>query len=151
MKTLLENRQARHNFFITDTMLAGLKLEGWEVKSIRAGRANFNGGGAFVRFDSNGEAWLDAMTITPLKESSMGLLAPRNPARARKLLMKRSELAKLASKVAQRGMTVVPLAVVDGHHFKLQIGLAKGKKLHDKRETTKERDMARSAAREMAC
>lgn len=146
MKAFLENRQARHNFFIDDTLTAGLKLEGWEVKAIRAGRANFNGGGAFIRFN-NGEAWLDAMTITPLPQAHQGLLDERKPGRARKLLLTRAELTKLGRRVAERGFTVVPLAVMDGRTFKLQIGLAKGKKLHDKRETIKARDLSRAAAR----
>lgn len=146
MKALLENRQARHNYFIEDTLTAGIKLEGWEVKAIRAGRANFNGGGAFIRF-KDGEAWIDAMTITPLPQAHAGLLEERNPGRARKLLLNRSELTKLGRKVAQRGYTVVPLAVLDGRCFKLQIGLAKGKQLHDKRETLKSRDLDRAAAR----
>lgn len=146
MKTLLENRQARHNYFIDDTMTAGLKLEGWEVKAIRAGRANFNGGGAFIRF-TGGEAWLEAMTITPLRESNFGLLEERKPNRERKLLLKRSELDKLGKRVAERGYTIVPLAVLDGRHFKLQIGIAKGKKQHDKRETLKQRDLIRALAR----
>lgn len=146
MEVLLENRQARHNFVIEDTLTAGLKLEGWEVKAIRAGRANFNGGGAFVRF-TGGEAWVDAMTITPLPQAHQGLLAERNPARARKLLLNRAELKKLGRRVAERGYTVVPLAVLNGHHFKLQIGLAKGKKLHDKREALKTRDLERAASR----
>jgi SsrA-binding protein len=149
MKTLLENRQARHNYFIADTLMAGLKLEGWEVKAIRAGRANFNGGNAFIRFHG-GEAWLESMTITPLPQSSLGMLEPRLPARARKLLLNRSELTKLGKRVAQSGYTIVPLAVIDGRHFKLQIGLAKGKKQHDKRETLKERDQERAMARETA-
>lgn len=146
MKTLLENRQARHNYFIDDTMTAGLKLEGWEVKAIRAGRANFNGGGAFIRF-TGGEAWLEAMTITPLREANFGLLEERKPNRERKLLLKRSELDKLGKRVAERGYTIVPLAVLDGRHFKLQIGIAKGKKQHDKRETLKQRDLIRALAR----
>lgn len=149
MSTLLENRQARHNYFIGDTLTAGIKLEGWEVKSIREGRANFNGGNAFIRIHG-GEAFLEAMTITPSVRTNLGLLSPRDPARSRKLLLKRSELDKLTKKVTQAGYTVVPLALVDGHCFKLKIGIAKGKKQHDKREATKERDLARSMAREMA-
>lgn len=146
MKPLLENRQARHNFFIEETFVAGLKLEGWEVKAILAGRANFNGGGAHVRF-KEGEAWLDAMTITPMAQANLGLLAERDPARPRKLLLKKAELRKLSKRIAERGYTVVPLAILPGHKFKLEIGLAKGKKLHDKRETIKSRDLQRAAAR----
>lgn len=146
MSITVENRQARHNYFIEDTLRAGLKLEGWEVKAIRAGRANFNGGGAHIKL-RNGEAWLESMTITPLPQAHAGLLAERNPGRPRKLLLKTSELAKLVRRVDERGYTVVPLRLTEDRFFKLEIGVAKGKKLHDKRETIKARDLDRAAAR----
>lgn len=149
MKTLLENRQARHLYFIEDTLEAGLVLEGWEVKAILAGRANFNGGGSFIKL-IDGEAWLEAMTITPLPEASLGLLAERPAARRRKLLLSAAELTKLGRKVAERGYTIVPLAVVRKRKLKLEIGLAKGKRLPDKRDTLKQRDLERAAAREVA-
>ena len=120
MTTILENRQARHLYSIEESMEAGLVLEGWEVKAILAGRANFNGGGAFVRVE-NGEAWLEAMTITPLPMANQGLLAQLTPGRARKLLLHASELTKLSRRVAERGYTVVPLAVVRGRKLKLTI------------------------------
>lgn len=145
--TVLENRQARHLYFIEDTFTAGMVLEGWEVKSILSGRANFNGGGAFIKF-IGGEAWLEAMTITPLASTSQGLLVSRQPNRARKLLLTRAELNKLQDKVVKRGYTVVPLAVERDRKLKLVLGLAKGKKQHDKRETIKARDLTRSLARE---
>lgn len=146
-KVVLENRQARHLYFIEDTFTAGMVLEGWEVKSILSGRANFNGGGAFIKF-INGEAWLEAMTITPLASTTQGLLVSRQPSRARKLLLTRAELNKLQDKVVKRGYTVVPLAVERDRKLKLVLGLAKGKKQHDKRETIKARDLSRSLARE---
>ncbi|MEX3983962.1 SsrA-binding protein SmpB [Paraburkholderia sp. EG287A] len=146
MSTVIENRQARHLYFVEDTLEAGLVLEGWEVKAILGGRANFNGGGAFIRF-IDGEAFIDAMTITPLLEHHQGLLASRQPNRLRKLLLTKAELAKLGRKVAERGYTVVPLAVVRRRQLKLVIGLARGKKQHDKRETIKQRDQARAHAR----
>lgn len=149
MTTILENRQARHLYFIQETLEAGLVLEGWEVKAILAGRANFNGGGAFIRL-TGGEAWLDAMTISPLPTANQGLLARHDPARARKLLLKSSELAKLSRKVAERGYTVVPLEVIRGKKLKLKIGLAKGKNMADKRETLKKRDAEREIQRGLA-
>jgi len=149
MTTLLENRQARHLYSIETTYEAGLVLEGWEVKAILAGRANFNGGGAFIRM-TGGEAWLEAMTITPLATSAQGLLAQHQPSRARKLLLSREELDKLAKKVAERGYTIVPLEVINGRKFKLKIGLAKGKNVADKRDTIKKRDQARDLQRELA-
>lgn len=146
MTTVIENRQARHLFAIEDTLEAGLVLEGWEVKAILGGRANFNGGGAFIRF-VDGEAFIDAMTITPLLEHHQGLLAQRQPNRLRKLLLTKQELTKLGRKVAERGYTVVPLAVVRRRQLKLVIGLARGKKQHDKRETIKQRDLSRAQVR----
>lgn len=147
--TILENRQARHLYAIEDSYEAGLVLEGWEVKAILAGRANFNGGGAFIRLTA-GEAWLEAMTITPLPASNKGLLAPMQPGRARKLLLRGAELEKLSRKVAERGYTVVPLSVERGRKLKLVIGLAKGKNHADKRDTIKQRDLTREVQRELA-
>lgn len=145
---ILENRQARHLYHIEDSFEAGLVLEGWEVKAILGGRANFNGGGAYVRL-LTGEAWLESMTITPQVETNQGLLVSRVPGRARKLLLKRQELDKLSKKVIERGYTLVPLAVTRGRKLKLQIGLAKGRKQADKRQALKERDLGRAAEREM--
>ena len=149
MATLLENRQARHLYAIEDTLEAGLVLEGWEVKAILAGRANFNGGGAFVRL-KDGEAWLEAMTITPLPSANKGLLLDAQPSRARKLLLNKAELNKLGRKVAERGYTVVPLEVTRERRLKLTIGLAKGKNHADKRETIKQRDQVRELQRELS-
>ncbi len=146
---LLENRQAYHSYRVEDTLEAGLVLEGWEVKAILAGRANFNGGGAFIRI-ADGEAWLDSMTITPTVEADKGLLVSLQPNRARKLLLTRHELDKLSAKVAQKGYTVVPLELVRRRKFKLKIGLAKGKTHADKRETIKTRDQQREVQREFA-
>lgn len=148
VRTVVDNRQARHLFTIEDTFEAGLILEGWEVKSILAGRANFNGGAAFIKL-INGEAFLDALTITPQATSALGLLAVREPNRLRKLLLNKSELVKLERRVKERGYTVVPLALTLNGKLKLTIGLAKGKKLADKRETLKQRDIARDTARDL--
>lgn len=142
MDVIAQNRQARHNYFIEDTFLAGMVLEGWEVKAILAGRANFGAGGAYVRLMA-GEAFLEGFSITPLPQATLGLLAERLPARSRKLLLSRAELNKLARNVIKQGYTIVPLAVQRNKKLKLEIGLARGKKQHDKRETIKARDLAR--------
>jgi SsrA-binding protein len=147
-RTVVDNRQARHLFFIEDTFEAGLILQGWEVKSILAGQANFNGGSAFIKL-INGEAFIDALTITPLPTTNVGMLVDRQPNRLRKLLLNKSELNKLDRRVKERGYTVVPLALTLNGKLKLQVGLAKGKKLHDKRDTLKQRDVGRDIARAM--
>lgn len=147
-RTVVDNRQARHLYFIEDTFEAGLKLEGWEVKAILSGQATFNGGSAFVRL-KDGEAFLDALTITPLPQARMGLLQDMQPNRLRKLLLRRTELTKLERRVAERGYTLVPLALTYNGKLKLQLGLAKGKKLADKRDTVKDRDLQRETAREL--
>lgn len=148
LRTVVDNRQARFLYQIEDTFTAGLVLEGWEVKSILAGQANFNGGGAFIRL-KDGEAFIDTMTITPLPQALKGLLQALDPNRPRKLLLKRAEIDKLNRRVAERGFTVVPLALTYNGKLKLEIGVAKGKKLADKRESVKQRDGQRELAREI--
>jgi SsrA-binding protein len=148
IKVLAENRQALHLYHIEDTFEAGLMLEGWEVKAILAGQANFNGVAAYVKLQG-GEAFIDSLTITPQPQYVKGLLAELQPSRARKLLLHKSELSKLQRRVAERGYTVVPLSIVQNGKLKLNIGLAKGKKLADKRETLKDRDQARDMQREL--
>lgn len=137
------NRRARHDYFIEDTFEAGLALEGWEVKSLRAGNAQLTEAYVNVR---NGEAWLVGAHFAPLKTVSTHITA--DPTRARKLLLHRLELDRLIGKVERKGNTLVPL---DLHwskgRAKLEIGLAKGKKQHDKRATSKERDWQRQKAR----
>lgn len=147
-RTVAENRQARHQYFIEDTLTAGLMLQGWEVKAILAGQATFNGGSAFVKL-RNGEAFVDSLTITPLPQARKGLLEDLQPNRERKLLLNRAELTKLTRRTAQRGYTVVPLALTYNGKLKLEIGVAKGKKLADKRETVKDRDLQRETARQL--
>lgn len=147
-KTVVDNRQARHLYHIEEDFEAGIMLQGWEVKAILAGQATFNGGSSFVRL-VDGEAFLDAFTITPLPQANKGLLLECQPVRLRKLLLNKSELTKLERRVRERGYTVVPLEVTYGRKLKVRIGLAKGKKLADKRETVKNRDHARETAREL--
>ncbi|MCC5612523.1 SsrA-binding protein SmpB [Nostoc sp. CHAB 5834] len=145
-KTLVDNRQARHLYVIEDTFEAGVMLMGWEVKAIMAGQANFNGGAAYVRLE-DGDAFLHDLTITPLANSDKGLLVERLPVRPRKLLLHKAELNKLSRKVSERGYTIVPLELTKTRKLKVVIGLAKGKKLVDKRAALKERDQTRETAR----
>lgn len=145
-KTVVENRQARFNFSIEDTLEAGLLLEGWEVKAILAGQATFNGGAAYIKL-KDGEAYLESLTITPLKTNNLGLLRSCDSQRPKKLLLKKAELVKLGRKVSEKGFTIVPLALTYDKKLKLQIGVAKGKNKVDKRETIKARDAQRDLAR----
>lgn len=137
------NRKARHDFFIEETIEAGLALEGWEVKSLREGRAQLTE--AYVQIH-RGEAWLMGAHFSPLIQTSSHIKA--DPTRTRKLLLHRGELDRLVGSVERKGYTLVPL---DLHwskgRAKLNVGLAKGKKQHDKRATTKERDWERQKAR----
>ena len=137
------NRKARHDYFIESTFEAGLVLEGWEAKSLRAGNAQLTE--AYVNV-KKGEAWLTGAHFAPLKTASTHV-SP-NPTRARKLLLHRLELDRLIGQVERKGLTLVPL---DLHwskgRAKLDIGLAKGKKQHDKRASKKDADWARQKAR----
>ena len=137
------NRRARHDYFIEDSFEAGLVLEGWEVKSLRAGSAQITE--AYVNV-INSEAWLVGAHFAPLKTVSTHITA--DPTRSRKLLMHRLELDRLIGQVERKGNTLVPL---DLHwskgRAKLNIGLAKGKKQHDKRASKKDADWARQKAR----
>jgi SsrA-binding protein len=141
--TIAENRKARHDFFIEDRYEAGLALEGWEVKSLRAGRAQLKESYVYVR---NGEAWLFGAHFSPLTSASTHVHA--NPTRTRKLLLHRHQLDHLVGAVERRGYTVVPLLLYwKKGRAKLEIGLAKGKKQHDKRATDKTRDWEREKGR----
>lgn len=148
-RVLSENRKARHDYHIEETFEAGLMLQGWEVKAIKAGQANFTGSTAFVRLTGTG-ALLEALTVTPLAASAQGLLAAREPVRSRTLLLNKSEVARIAKRVNERGYTVVPLALTMGRTIKVSIGLAKGKKQADKREALRSRDLEREVARQLA-
>jgi SsrA-binding protein len=142
------NRRARHEYEILETLEAGLVLRGTEVKSLRAGQVNFKDSYATVR---GGEAWLLGCHISPY---SHGTDANHDPERDRKLLLHGREITRLTGKVAERGLTVVPLKIYfKGGRAKVELGLARGKKLHDKRaalrerETRREMDKAARAAR----
>ncbi|MDP2471049.1 MAG: SsrA-binding protein SmpB [Candidatus Palauibacterales bacterium] len=141
-KIVLRNRKARHEFEVLEELEAGLVLEGAEVKSLRAGRASFNDSYAAVE---EGELWLHNLHISPYDSAHIDL---PDPLRRRKLLVHRRELHRLAVKTAERGFTLVPLDL----HFtrgraKVTLGLARGKKLHDKRESLKRDVMQREVER----
>ncbi len=139
------NKKARHDFQILETLEAGLVLEGWEVKSLRAGRAQI--AEAYVLL-KNGEAFLFGSNIDPLPSVSTHITP--DPQRTRKLLLHASEISRLVGAVDQKGMALVPLKLYwKRGRAKLQIGLAKGKKAHDKRATEKERDWKREKQRVM--
>jgi SsrA-binding protein len=142
-RTIAVNRRARHDYFIEDTFEAGLVLEGWEVKSLRAGGAQI--AEAYVHL-KDGEAWLIGARFAPEKTVSTHIKA--DPTRTRKLLLNRQELDRLVGNVERKGYTLVPL---DLHwskgRAKLEIGLGKGKKQHDKRAAKKDRDWQRQKER----
>lgn len=141
--TIAVNKKARHDYFIEETYEAGITLEGWEVKSLRAGKANIRD--AWVKILNN-EAWLIGALITPLTTASSH--HHHDPTRTRKLLLHRREIDRLRGKVDQQGYTLVPLQLYwKRSKVKLEFGLAKGKKLHDKRATIKERDWQRQKQR----
>jgi len=143
--SIAENKKAFHEYFIEDRFEAGIALEGWEVKAIRAGRAQIKE--AYVLLKDE-EAFLLGAHISPLTTASTHVNA--DPVRTRKLLLHGAEIAKLIGKVERAGYALVPL---DLHYakgrIKLAIGLAKGKKQYDKRETEKQRDWDREKARLM--
>lgn len=141
--TIALNKKARHDYFIEERYEAGVALEGWEVKSLRAGRAQLSESYVLVR---DGEAWLFGAHISPLPTASTHIQP--DALRTRKLLLHRQELDKLIGAVERRGYTLVPLALYwKRGRAKLEIGLAKGKKQHDKRATEKERDWQREKQR----
>ena len=142
-KPIAENRRARFDYFSEERFEAGLVLQGWEVKSLRAGKAQITESHVFLR---NGEAFVIGAHFAPLNTASTHVTA--EPTRTRKLLMNRSELEYLLGAVERKGYTLVPLELYwKGGKAKLQIGLAKGKKQHDKRATEKDRDWERDKAR----
>ena len=140
---IAENRKARHEYFIEDRYEAGLVLAGWEVKSLRAGRAQLAEAYVFIK---NGEVFLTGAHFSPLNSASTHVVA--EPTRTRKLLLNRSEIDRLVGAVERAGYTLVPLELFwKNGRAKLRVGLAKGKKQHDKRATEKDRDWERDKAR----
>jgi SsrA-binding protein len=139
----IKNRSAYFEYFIDDKFTAGLSLLGTEVKSLRAGKASFND--AYCIFQK-GELWIRSLHIA---EYSHGTVNNHDPLRDRKLLLNKRELKKLDTRIREKGYTIIPLRIFMNEQrlFKIEIGLAKGKKLHDKRETIKQRDTDREIKR----
>jgi SsrA-binding protein len=136
--TIATNRRARHDYEVLETVEAGLVLRGTEVKSLRGSHVTFKDAFATIR---NNEAWLVGCHINPY---SHGTDANHDPERDRKLLLHRREISRLTGKVAERGLTLIPLRLYfKGGRAKLEIGLARGKKLHDKRSALRERETKR--------
>src|SRR5262245_29463888 len=141
-QSIATNRKARHEYEILEVIEAGLVLRGTEVKALRTGQVSFKDSFATVR---NNEAWLRGCHISPY---SHGTDANHEPERDRKLLLHRNEIARLMGKVAERGLTIVPLRLYFKQgRAKVEIGLARGKKLHDKRSSLREREVAREMDR----
>ncbi len=141
--SIAANKKAFHDYFIEERYEAGIALEGWEVKSVRAGRVQLKEAYALVK---DGEAWLFGSHISPLPTASTHVHP--DPVRTRKLLLHRAELNKLIGAVERRGYTLVPLAMYwKRGHVKLEVGLARGKKQYDKRATQRERDWQREKQR----
>jgi SsrA-binding protein len=145
-KTIAQNRRARHEFSIDDTIEAGLVLSGTEIKSIRAGKVNL--ADAFARID-RGEAWLIGAHIAPWEG---GNRENHEPKRERKLLLHRDQIDELLGKTKAKGLTLIPLRlyISDRGKAKLELGLGKGKQLHDRRREIAERDARREMDRELA-
>lgn len=140
---IVSNKKARHDYFLESKLQAGIMLEGWEVKSIRAGRVQLIDSYITLK---NGEAWLLGAHITPLATASTHITP--DPRRTRKLLLNQRELSKLFAQVNRQGYTIVPLDLHwKRNHIKVNIALAKGKHQHDKRQTVKQREWDREKQR----
>ena len=141
--TIAQNKKARHDYFIEHKFEAGLVLSGWEVKSLRAGKAHLTDSYVLLK---DGEAWLFGSHITPLTTASTHVIA--DPIRSRKLLLNKRELERVEAAVAQKGYTCVALSLYwKQHMIKCEIALGKGKKEYDKRDTERERDSNRELQR----
>lgn len=143
--SIIANKKAFHDYFIEEKFEAGISLQGWEVKAVRAGRANIKESYVVIR---DGELFIFGMHISPLTEASTHV-SP-DPVRTRKLLMHAKQISKLIGQVERAGYTLMPLDLhFQNGRIKAEIGLAKGKKQHDKRDVEKERDWEREKARLM--
>ena len=144
VKLVANNKKAYHDYFIDEKFECGIELFGTEVKSIRMGKCSIKE--AFVRVDHHNEIWVYGMHVNPYEN---GNIFNKDPLRARKLLMHKNEILKLAGKIAEKGYTLVPLQVYfKGSLVKVEIGLARGKKLYDKREDIAKKDQKREIERE---
>ncbi|MCP4077338.1 MAG: SsrA-binding protein SmpB [Gammaproteobacteria bacterium] len=141
--TIARNKSARFDYFIEETIEVGIVLEGWEVKSLREKKLQINESYVFVK---NNELWLSGAHITPLTSASTHITP--HPTRVRKLLAHRVEIDRISGQVERKGFTLIALSMYwSKGKAKLSIGLAKGKKLHDKRASQKDRDWSRDKAR----
>ncbi len=142
-RKVAQNRKARHDYFVLETFECGIVLTGTEIKSVRDGKINLKEGYALIR---DGELWLTGVHISPYEKGSY---YNHDPLRDRKLLMKKHEIVRLFSKVREKGLTLVPLSVYikDGKRAKVELALARGKQLFDKRDAIAERDVKRSMER----
>lgn len=140
-KILAQNRKAKHNFFLTDEYEAGLVLLGSEIKSLRNGRCNIQD--AYIEYDKNGELYLVNSSIPPYK---MSTFFNHEATRKRKLLLKKQEIKRIIGKLKTKGFTMIPTVIYINNKniAKMKIALAEGKKLYDKRQTIKERDIKRN-------
>ena len=144
-QTVADNRKARHDYFIDESYEAGIALTGSEIKSVRAGRVNLRGGYARV---VGGEVWLYDVHISPYEQS--GTHFNHEPTRPRRLLLHRREISRILGQVERQGFTLVPLRVYfKGRRAKLELGLARGKKLYDKRADIASREARRDIERVM--
>lgn len=142
-KVISSNRQARFEYSILESVEAGIALTGTEIKSVRAGKVNLRE--SYARIE-NGEVWLVGMHISPYEQA--GAYFQHEPTRSRKLLLHRRQIARLQADVGQKGLTLVPLRLyLKGGRAKIELGLAKGKKLYDKRDSMAERDSRRDVER----
>ena len=143
-QTITTNRAARHEYFVLETFEAGIELYGTEIKSIRNGSVNLKESWADIQ---NGEVFVYGMHISPYE---MGNIFNRDPFRVRKLLLHRKEINKIMGKIKQDGLTLIPLSLYfKKQYVKVELGLCKGKKLYDKRETMAKRDAKRDIDRAM--
>ncbi len=142
IKTLAQNKKARHEYFIIETLEAGIELYGTEVKSVRQGKVNMTDAYASI---TNGEVWIKQMNISPFEQ---GNIFNRDPLRERKLLLHKNEIRKLIGQLQQQGYALIPLSLyLKGSLVKVSLAVAKGKKLYDKRDDIAKRDARRNIDR----
>lgn len=141
---ILNNRRARHEYLVLESIEVGVVLRGTEVKSVRAGKINVQDAYATVE---NGELYLHNMHISPFEK---GNIHNHDPMRVRKLLARKKEIRKLAQKVHEKGLTLIPLQIYfSGRHLKIELGICKGKKTYDKRQALKKREIQRDMERQL--
>ena len=143
-KTIAQNKKAHHDYFVIESMEAGIELVGTEVKSLRAGRVNLKDSWCSI---VEGELFVNGMHISPYEQ---GNIFNKDPMRVRKLLMHKREIMRLFGLIKQEGYSIIPISLYfKGSRVKIQIGLCKGKKLYDKRHDIAQKDMRREAQREL--